>query len=85
MPSPDPKDRVLVARHAAHSRWAQTDDRTAATAPARRAAQERFEKQVDPDGTMPPDVRAKLAENARKAYFLALARKSAAARRGAAE
>jgi hypothetical protein len=84
MPSPDPRDRALIAQVAAHIRWSQTVDRTAATAPARRAALERFERQVDPDATLPPDTRAKLAENARKAYFTALARKSAIARRGGA-
>lgn len=83
MPSSDPLDRSTIAQIAAHHRWANTPDRSSATAPARRAALERFERQVDPDGELAPDVRARLAENARKAYFLGLARKSAAARRGA--
>ena len=56
MSSPHPRERSAIAQIAAHSRWAQTPDRTAATAPARRAALERFERQVDPDGTLPPDV-----------------------------
>jgi hypothetical protein len=42
---------------------------------------DRFERKVDPDGTMLPAERAKRAENARKAHFLAMAAKSAAVRR----
>jgi hypothetical protein len=42
---------------------------------------DKFEKQVDPEGTLPPQERAKRAENARKAYFARLALKSAQARR----
>jgi hypothetical protein len=82
MPASDPRDRALIAQVAAHTRWSQTPDRTAATAPARKAALQRFERLVDPDGTLPPATRALLAENARKAYFIDLARKSAAVRRG---
>jgi hypothetical protein len=74
-------DRTLAARVAAHSRWASTDDRTAATAPARKAALDRFEREVDPDGTLPPTERAVRAEHARKAYFYRLALASAKARR----
>jgi hypothetical protein len=42
---------------------------------------ERFEREVDPDGTLPPAERAKRAEYARKAYFQRLALKSAQVRR----
>jgi hypothetical protein len=42
---------------------------------------DRFEREVDPDGTLPIAERVKRAEHARKAYFLDLARKSAIARR----
>lgn len=76
-----PEDRVLRARLAAHTRWSREADRTRATAAARQAAQERFEKQVDPDGTMDPRERAMLAENARKAHFTKMALRSAQARR----
>ena len=64
----------------ANIRWAHEPDRTAATAPARDALEARFEREVDPDGTLPPDERAKRARNARKAYYQALAIKSAKAR-----
>lgn len=76
-----PQLRKLRAEIAAYSRWAMTDDRAAATAPARKAALDRFEKQVDPEGTLTPAERAKRAESARKTYFRQLAFKSAKARR----
>lgn len=41
----------------------------------------KFEREVDPDGTLPPDERARRAEHKRKAYFGRLALKSAKARR----
>jgi len=41
----------------------------------------RFEREVDPDGTLPPEERARRAEHKRKAYFARLALKSAKARR----
>jgi hypothetical protein len=41
----------------------------------------RFERQVDPDGELSLQERARRAEHARKAYFTALALKSAEVRR----
>lgn len=41
---------------------------------------DKFEHQVDPDGTLSPQERAQRAENARKAYYQRLALKSAQAR-----
>ncbi len=79
-----PAERALAARLAAHSKWANTSDTTAATAPARRAFLDRFEREVDPDGTLPPAERARRAEHARKAYFTRLALASAKARRKSA-
>ncbi|MBX7431119.1 hypothetical protein JDV09_03190 [Mycobacterium sp. Y57] len=77
--------RSQIAQIAAHTKWAQTQDRTAATAPARKAMLDKFEKQVDPDGVLTPAERAKRAANARKAHFQRLALKSAQARRRAKE
>lgn len=77
----DPDTRSLVSRIAAHEKWAACSDRSAATAPARRAFNERFERQVDPDGLLAPAERARRAEHARKSYFLRLALRSAQARR----
>lgn len=76
-----PAEKSLRGQVAAHTSWARTPDRTARTANARKAALDRFEHEVDPDGTLLPAERAKRAEHARKAYFARLALKSAQARR----
>ena len=76
-----PSERSLRAQIAAHESWAHTEDRTARTAPARKAALDRFENEVDPEGALLPEERARRAEHARKAYFLRLALKSAQARK----
>lgn len=75
-----PEQRRLAAQVAVHTSWANTVDRTARTAPGTKAFLDRFEKQVDPDGVMDPVTRAKAAQNARTAYFKALAFKSSMAR-----
>jgi hypothetical protein len=75
-----PEQRTLRARSAAHALHASVEDPAADTAPARQAFLDRFEKQVDPDGVLDPAERARRGEHARKAYFLALAFKSARAR-----
>lgn len=75
----------LRATVAAHESWAQTEDRSARTAPAREAFERRFEDQVDPERKLDPADRAKRAEHARKAYFARLALASAKARRLRAE
>lgn len=79
-----PQERVHAAKLAAHTRWSRTKDRSAATAPARQALLDKFELEVDPDGTLDPVERAKRATNARKAYFSRLALRSAQARRARA-
>ncbi len=77
-----PELRSLHARAAAFSKWAKTDP-VEGTAAARKAALERFDRQVDPEGSLPPAERARRAECARKAYFSRLALASAKARRKA--
>lgn len=72
---------TLRASLAAHESWAHTPDRSARTAPARAALMARFEREVDPDGLLAPDERARRAESKRRAYFQRLALKSAKARR----
>jgi hypothetical protein len=82
----DKNDRVLRARMAAHLLHAQISDEAAHTAPARAAFLSRFEREVDPDGLLAPEERARRAEHAKKAYFLKLAlasRKARAAKRRA--
>lgn len=70
-------ERTLSASIAAHTSWANTEDRTARTAPARRALDEKFLTEAGGD-----PVRA---EHLRKAHFQRLALRSAAARRKAKE
>jgi hypothetical protein len=72
--------RQLIGSIGAHESWARTEDRTARTAPGRRAFLERFEREVDPDNKLTPAERTRRAEHARKAYFQRLALKSAQAR-----
>jgi hypothetical protein len=71
---------------AAHLLHAQISDPTEHTAPARAAFLSRFEREVDPDGILDPQERARRAEHAKKAYFIKLAlasRKARAAKRQA--
>ena len=63
----------MLGRIGAHVSWANTKDRTARTAPARAALEQKFLDQADGD-----PVRA---AHLRKAYFQRLAMKSAQARR----
>lgn len=73
-------ERVLIGRlgaYVVHSRY----DSRELTKPARAAFESKFERDVDPDGTLDPVERARRAEMARKAHFTRLALKSAQARR----
>lgn len=79
-----PAERSLRAQLAANTRWASTDrDEASRKASARQL--EKFEREVDPDGTLHPAERAKRAENARRAHMSALSLKAAKARRLRAE
>ena len=73
-------DRVLRARIAAHVLHSRVADEAEHTAPARAAFLSRFEREVDPDGVLDPEERARRAEHAKKAYFLKLALASRKAR-----
>lgn len=68
-----PAERSLRAQIAAHESWANTEDRPARTANARRAFDDKFLKQAGGD--------PKRAEHLRKAHYARLALKSARARR----
>lgn len=83
MPAKDPVERSLIATRAISVRWANTpaEERRAVLVKAQDAFLSRFEKQVDPEGTLPPKERAFRAAHARKAYFTKLALKSAQSRR----
>jgi hypothetical protein len=54
---------------AAEISWSRTTDRNARTKPARRAFLDRFEEEVDPDGTLPPDERRRRAQHALRVSF----------------
>lgn len=75
-----PAERSLRARAAAYRLHSLYDSREL-TANARAAFGDRFARQVDPDGALPEAERQRRAECARKAYYAALAAKSARARR----
>ena len=62
----------MRARIAAEISWSRTADRSARTRPARQAFLKRFERQVDPDGKLSPDERARRAEHALRGYMLQL-------------
>ena len=68
-------------RIAAEISWSRTADRSARTRRARQAFLARFEKEVDPDGTLPPGERQIRAEHAMRAHMLRLAKRAVAARR----
>lgn len=77
MPLSVSSDRSTIASIAAHDRWARVGDRTAATAAARAAAEDRFVRQareLHPDGS--EELIHKAAENLRQAH----ARRAARAR-----
>lgn len=75
-----PSERVLRARAAAYTQHARHDAR-ATTAAARAAFLARFEREVDPDGLLHPDERARRAEAARRAFMTRLALRSSVVRR----
>jgi hypothetical protein len=79
-PEEEQQLRSLLGKAAADWRWAFEPDRSAATKPGRDAFMAGFEDAVDPDGTLPPEERAKRAANLRRAHFTKLAIKSAKAR-----
>lgn len=66
-------ERRLRASIAAHDSWANTENRSARTAPARRALEEKYLREADGD-----PVRA---EHLRKAHYARLSLKSAQSRR----
>jgi hypothetical protein len=62
----DNDNRALRARMAAHVLHAQVSDEAEHTAPARAAFLSRFEREVDPDGVLDPDERARRADHAKR-------------------
>lgn len=62
-------EKTLRAKAAAHKSWANTSDPSARTAPGRKAFDERFLNEVDPDRTLPAAERERRAASAKRAYF----------------
>ncbi len=77
MPAANPQDRKVAATIGAHVSWANTDNRSARTAPARAALDQKF---LDAAGGDP--IRA---QHLRKAHYARLALRSAQARRRTAK
>jgi hypothetical protein len=77
-----PAERVLISQMAAYARWKGMgpDERRAGTAPARSTFMDRFDREVDPEGVLPPAERSWRAERAKKAYFARLAYAASRAR-----
>ena len=63
-------------RIAAEISWSRTYDRSARTRAAREKFLQRFEREVDPDGKLPPEQRRQLAAHARRAYMLKLRKRA---------
>lgn len=78
-----PEQRILRARIAAHTKHSRYDpvESTAAARSAAPSSDAYWERQVDPDSSLPELERKRRATSAKKAYFAQLALKSAKARR----
>ena len=75
--------RRLRAQIAVNARLA-TEDPVKMTAPARRAFLGKFEREADPNGTLPPEERARRADHLRRAHMQRLALRAVQARRARA-
>ncbi len=73
------QEAALRGRIGGYSKAARHDP-VEGTSAARSAFLARFEREVDPEGVLTPEERARRAEYARKAYFARLALKSVQAR-----
>lgn len=71
-----PEQRRLRAQIAANTRWSRAMSRADQSDAARAALVRRMERQVDPDGLLPPDQRAALVRSA----FRAMAARMVAAK-----
>lgn len=76
-----PSDKSLHGRIAAYERWSRTEDRTAATEPARAGLNAKFIAEIDPEGKLEPADLASRLQARRKAHFARLSLLSAQSRR----
>jgi hypothetical protein len=77
-----PAQRTLRGQVAALERWARTPqaEREAGARRGQAGLLARFEREIDPHGTLPPAERARQAERLRKAHMKRLALASSRAR-----
>lgn len=61
--------RSEAAKVASNTRWAMEPDRRRAVAAANAGFRAKFERQVDPDGVLPPQELAKRTDNAIRAHM----------------
>jgi hypothetical protein len=73
MPALTPSERVIRAQLASYTSWANTTNRSARTATARKALEDKWLREADGDPLR--------AESLRKAFYKSMAFKSAQARR----
>jgi hypothetical protein len=69
MAAASPAERSEISSLAAHTRWSQVPDRTAATAPGRAALRARFDQQIDPSVT-DLDQRRSMVDHALSAWMI---------------
>jgi hypothetical protein len=69
MAAANPAERSEISSLAAHTRWAQVPDRTAATAPGRAALRARFDQAIDPSVT-DLDQRRSMVDHAISAWMI---------------
>lgn len=79
--SESPAERSLHAQAASLTYWSTVPNRTAATQPLRDGFVRKLERQVDPDGVLEPQERARRVEMARRAHLANASRLAAKARR----
>ena len=70
-----PEQRRLRAQLAANSRWAREPDRAKQTQAGRAAALAKYEAEVDPDGLLTPQERARRAQQMQRAHMQRIALK----------
>lgn len=70
----------MLGRVGAHSKWAKTRNRTAATEAARQGFLAKLAREVDPDGLMSPAELSAAVESARRAHYQLMALRSSQVR-----
>jgi hypothetical protein len=81
MAAHDPETRTISAQIAAAERWGRVPDRAEATKPARDGLRAKFEREADPDNTLPEAERARRADHLQRAHMLRMSLAAKRARR----